>query len=170
MERLVLLVSSLREESKAAHYLLKKYRLLLGSTRLVMERRIPEQVTKTKVRNTCDKATIAGMVAEQNRLEQMYSPHKVPADGDERVRGSLCLEVDLIGPRQERGYTTGSLRSIAGFRTNLGPISFPKGPLKGYILDRTILGSCLPLLRVRGGEEQGDLGERDDGEGEGKRK
>ena len=49
------------------------------------------------------------MVAELNRLEQMYSPHKVPADGKERVRGSLCLEVELIGPRREQECTQDSL-------------------------------------------------------------
>ena len=71
MERLLLLVSALKEETKAAHQLLKAYRQMLCSTRQVMERRLPLRVTKAKVRNTCDTATIAGMVAELNRLEQM---------------------------------------------------------------------------------------------------
>ena len=59
MERLVLLVSALREENKVAHQLLGTYRLLLSSTRKVMERRVPAHVTKARLRNTCDKATIA---------------------------------------------------------------------------------------------------------------
>ena len=71
-----------------------------------MERRIPAHTTKVKVRNTCDKATIVIMVAE------LDSPHKVPADKDDRVHGlSPTEQADLLGPRQERGCTTGSLHA-----------------------------------------------------------
>ena len=108
MERLVLLVSALEEENKAAHQLLEAYRQILSSTRHVMERRLPLRVTEARVRNTCDKATIAIMVAELTKLERMYSPHMA---GEDRVRGSLCDEVDVLRLGQERGYTTGSLRA-----------------------------------------------------------
>ena len=111
MEQMVLLVSTLRKESMVAHQLLESYRLLLASTKLIMERRIPASTTKVKVRNTCDKAAIAGMVAELTKLERLYSPHKVPTEGDERVRGSLCDEVDVLRLGQERGCTQGSLRT-----------------------------------------------------------
>ena len=108
MEQLVLLVSTLRKESMVAHQLLQSYRLLLGSTKLIMERRIPACTTKVKVRNTCDKAAIAGMVAELTKLERLYSPHKVPTEGDDRVRGSLCDEVDVPRLGQGRVCTQGS--------------------------------------------------------------
>ena len=254
--QLLLLVSSLREESTAAHNLLEKYRLLLVSTRLVMERRIPERVTRAKVINTHDKAAIEVIVAEVNRLEKLYSPHMVPADGDGRVQGPPCVDKDVRGPEGDRGRDDGPLRvddgngrvqgsfrgdegdvlrlrrerghkngspypaidwdnlakvsfshgslglqlpqttslpviackpgptqdaelentynptggkytpppaphltttnpfgQIEGFRTNLGPISFPKGPVKGYILDqdhRWVLHATPPGVRRRG--------------------
>ena len=111
--QLLLLVSSLREESKAAHNLLKKYRLLLGSTKLVMERRIPERVTRAKVINTHDKATIEVIVAELDKLERLYSPHKVPDDGEDRVQGSLRDKAVIPGLGEERGRTSGSLPAKA---------------------------------------------------------
>ena len=133
MERLLLLVSALREENEAAHQLLRRHRLLLSSTKLIMERRIPANKTKVKVRNTCDKAAIIGVVAELTKLERLYSPHKVPTEGDDRVRGSLCnvvdvptleqgrectegflrAETDVRGPEEERGRIDGSLRDKA---------------------------------------------------------
>ena len=196
-----------------------------------MERRIPGHVTKAKVTNTCDKATIAVMVAKLDKLEKIYSPHKAPTDAEERVRGlSPAEQVDVLGPGQERGRTHGSLRVeerscpppypavdwdnvarlsvvrgslglslphpiqlpvyacdpgpdhpcnqtynpvacggrytpppahatrepfgyIEGFRTNLGPVSFPRGPVKGYIWDREhhwVLHACPPGQRRRG--------------------
>ena len=243
MERLVLLVSALREENKAAHQLLGAYRQMLSSTRHVMERRLPLRVTKARLTNTCDKATIAVMVAELDKLEKIYSPHKVPTDVEERTHGSLRAEVDVLRPEEERGRTYGSLRAevdglgpgqerqveerscphpypavdwdslarlsvsrgslglslprpdtlpvlacdpgpdhpcnqtynpvacggrytpppahatrdqfgyIEGFRTNLGPVSFPRGPVKGYIWDQEhswILHAC-PLGQRRRG-------------------
>ena len=113
MERLLLLVSALRKESMVAHQLLESYRLLLGTTRHVMARRLPLHVQKARLIKSRDKATIASMVAKLDKLEEKYSPHKVPADGDERVHGSLRDAVDLIGPRQKQGCTTGSPRAKA---------------------------------------------------------
>ena len=43
--------------------------------------------------------------------------------------------------------------AIMGFRTSLGPISFPKGPVKGYILDEDhfwVLHATPPGVRRRG--------------------
>ena len=43
--------------------------------------------------------------------------------------------------------------SIAGFLTNLGPVSFPKGPVKGYILNENhtwVLHATPPGQRRRG--------------------
>ena len=112
MERLVLLVSALREENKVAHQLLGTYRLLLSSTRKVMERRVPAHVTKARLRNTCDKATIAVMVAELDKLEKLYSPHKAPTEEERgHTHGSLRAKVDVLGPEEERGCTYGSLRA-----------------------------------------------------------
>ena len=249
MERLVLLVSALRRENEVAHQLLGSYRRLFSSTREVLNRRLPLHVTKARLTNTCDKATIAVMVAKLDKLEKIYSPHKAPTDAEERVRGlspaeqvdvlgpgqergrthgSLRVEEDVLGPGQERGRTHGSLRVeerscpppypavdgdnvarlsvvrgslglslphptslpvlacdpgpnyprnqtynpmggrytpptahatrepfglIEGFRTNLGPVSFPRGPVKGYIWDREhswVLHACPPGLRRRG--------------------
>ena len=87
MERLVLLVSALRRENEVAHQLLGSYRRLFSSTREVLNRRLPLHVTKARLTNTCDKATIAVMVAKLDKLEEIYSPHKAPADAEERVRG-----------------------------------------------------------------------------------
>ena len=109
MERLLLLLSALREENEAAHLLLRKHRLLLSSTKLIMERRIPASKTRVKVRNTCDKATIKVIVAELDKLERIYSPHMTPAGNDGRVRGSLCAQADIPGLGEERGRTSGSL-------------------------------------------------------------
>ena len=157
--RLVTLVSALRRENKVANRLLRNYRQLLRSTRQVMERRLPLKATKGRLINTCDKATIEVMVAELDKLEKLYSPHMAPA-GEERVRGSLRAKADVPGPEEERVCTTGSLRAkadvpgpaeerggtqgslraaeepfgyIEGFRTNLGPVTFLRGPVKGYI-------------------------------------
>ena len=47
---------------------------------------------------------------------------------------------------------------IQGFRTNLGPISFPRGPVKGYIWDQEfswILHACPPGQRRRGARGSG---------------
>ena len=221
-----------------------------------MERRIPERVTRAKVINTHDKATIEVIVAELDKLERLYSPHKVPDDGEDRVQGSLRDKAVIPGLGEERGHNNGSLRvddgdgrvqgslrgdegdvlrlrrerghtngspypaidwdnlarvsfshgslglqlprttglpvlacepgpthdaementynpmggkytpppdrhwttttpfgQIDGFRTNLGPISFPKGPVKGYILDqdhRWVLHATPPGVRRRG--------------------
>ena len=117
MERLVLLMSALEEENKAAHQLLEAYRQILSSTRHVMERRLPLRVTEARLRNTCDKATTAVMVAELTKLERMYSPHMAEVDvlrpEEERGRtyGSLRAKVDVLGPEEERGCTYGSLRA-----------------------------------------------------------
>ena len=111
MERLLLLVSSLRRENEMAHQLLSSYRQLFSSTREVLNRRLPLHKTKAKVTNTCDKAAIMVMVAELDKLERLYSPHKVPTEGDERVRGSLCDEVDVPGLGQEGVCTQGSFRT-----------------------------------------------------------
>ena len=111
VERLVAMVSALKRENEVAHHLLESYRLLLGSTRHVMAKRLPLHVQKARLTNSCDKATIAVMVAKLDRLEEKYSPHKVPADPEERVRGlSPAEQVDVLGPGQERGRTHGSLR------------------------------------------------------------
>ena len=110
MERLVLLVSALREENEAAHLLLRRHRLLLSSTKKIMEKRIPAHITKAKVKNTCDKAAIILMVAELDKLEQIYSPHMVLADDEDHVRGSLCEEA-VLGPQGERGRNDGPLRA-----------------------------------------------------------
>ena len=246
MERLLLLVSALRRESEMAHQLLSSYRQLFSSTREVLNRRLPLHVTKAKVTNTCDKATIAVMVAKLDKLEKIYSPHKAPTDAEERVRGlspaeqvdvlgpgqergrthgSLRVEEDVLGPGQERGRTHGSLRVeerscpppypavdwdnvarlsvvrgslglslphitnlpvlacdpgpnhppnqtynpvggkytpptkgdpfglIEGFLTNLGPVSFPRGPIKGYVWDQDnswVLHACPPGPKRRG--------------------
>ena len=92
--------------------MLETYRQLLSSTRHVMEKRLPLHVTKARLTNTCDKATIAVMVAELDKLEKLYSPHMAPAGKEERVRGlSPAEQVELIGPREERGCTYGSLRA-----------------------------------------------------------
>ena len=206
-----------------------------------MEKRLPLHVTKARLTNTCDKATIAVMVAELDKLEKIYTPHKALADKGERVRGlSPAEQADLLGPGQERGRTNGSLHAevdvlglgqergrtngspypavdwdslarlsvsrgslglslprpdalpvlacdpgpdhpcnqtynpvacggrytpppahatrepfgyIEGFRTNLGPVSFPRGPVKGYIWDREhhwVLHACPPGQRRRG--------------------
>merc|ERR1711888_578327 len=78
----------------------------------MMERRLPLKKTKARLTNTCDKATIATMVAELDKLEKIYSPHKAPADKEERVQGlSPAEQVDLIGPGQKQGCTTGSLHA-----------------------------------------------------------
>ena len=67
-----------------------------------MERRLPLRLTKARLTNTCDKATIAVMVAELDKLEKIYSPHKAPADTEERVRGlSPAEQVDVLRPGQE---------------------------------------------------------------------
>ena len=107
--RLTTLVSALREENEAAHQLLRRHRLFLISTKKIMERRIPAHITKAKVRNTCDKATIKVIVAELDKLERIYSPHMTPAGNDGRVRGSLCAQADIPGLGEERGRTSGSL-------------------------------------------------------------
>ena len=49
------------------------------------------------------------MVAELDKLEQIYSPHMTPAGNDGRVRGSLCAQADKPGLGEERGRTSGSL-------------------------------------------------------------
>ena len=78
-----------------------------------MERRLPLKATKGRLINTCDKATIEVMVAELDKLEKLYSPHMAPA-GEERVRGlSPAEQAELLGPGQERGCTSGSLRAKA---------------------------------------------------------
>ena len=48
------------------------------------------------------------MVAELDKLEQIYSPHMVLADEDDHVRGSLRDEVDVLRPGEERGRNHGS--------------------------------------------------------------
>ena len=239
--RLLLLVSALRKESMVAHQLLQSYRLLLGTTRNVMVRRLPLRTTKRRLLNTTDKAAMETMVAELDRLERLYSPHMVPTEGDERVRGSLCAEEAVPRLGQGRDCTQGSLHTaevelprlgqggghtngsnypsvdwdnvarlsmsiggfgltmprsealpvyacdpgpdhpcnqtynpvacggrytpppahatreqfgyIEGFRTNLGPVSFPRGPVKGYIWDREhswVIHACPPGQRRRG--------------------
>jgi len=136
--RLTTLVSTLREESQAAHNLLKKYRLLLVSTRLVMERRIPERVTRAKVINTHDKATIEMIVAELDKMERLYSPHIVPDDGNGRVRGSPRDETAVPRPGKERGRNQGPLcvdkdvRGPEGDRgRNQGPLRVDEGRVQG---------------------------------------
>ena len=102
VERLTTVVNALREENRVAHQLLESYRLLLGSTRHVMARRLPLHVQKARLTNTRDKATIAVMVAKLDKLEEIYSPHKAPADAEERVRGlSFAEQADVLGPGQE---------------------------------------------------------------------
>ena len=48
------------------------------------------------------------MVAELDKLEQIYSPHMVLADDEDHVQGSLCEEVDVLRPEEERGRNHGS--------------------------------------------------------------
>ena len=241
--RLLLLVSALRKESTVAQQLIESYRLLLGTTRHVMARRLPLQVQKVRLIKSRDKATIASMVAKLDKLEEIYSPDKAHPYNEERVRGLFCAKADVLGPAEERGHTYGSFRAeveerscplpypavdwdniarlsasrgsisltlphpiglpvhacepgpllatsrddvklksrtynpmggkytppssshpfgqIDGFRTNLGPISFPKGPVKGYILEpvyddqgllrhRWVLHATPPGVRRRG--------------------
>ena len=62
MDRLLLLVTALRKESMVANQLLQSYRLLLGTTRDVMARRLPLQVQKARLIKSRDKATITSMV------------------------------------------------------------------------------------------------------------
>ena len=112
--RLTTLVSALREENEAAHQLLRRHRLLLSSTKLIMERRIPASKTRVKVRNTCDKATIKVIVAELDKLERTYSPHMTPAGNDGRGQSSLCAQEDIPGLGEERGRTSGSLPTKPG--------------------------------------------------------
>ena len=95
-----------------AHQLLQSYRLLLGTTRDVMARRLPQQVRKARLIKSRDKATIGFMVAKLDKLEETYSPHKAPAAKDERVRGlSPAEQAELLGPGQQGGCTTGSLQA-----------------------------------------------------------
>ena len=77
-EQLLLLVSALREENKVAHQLLESYRLLLGTTRHVMARRLPIQVQKVRLIKARDKDTIASMVSKLDKLQEEYYPHMAP--------------------------------------------------------------------------------------------
>ena len=155
--QLRLLVSTLREESQAAHNLLKKYRLLLVSTRLVMEKRIPKRVTRAKVINTHDKATIEVIVAELDKLERLYSPHKVPDDGEDRVQGSLRDKAVIPGLGEERGRTSGSLPAKADVTRPEEERGRDDGPLRVDDGDGRVQGSLrgdegdvLRLRRERG--------------------
>ena len=111
--RLLLLVSALRKESTVAHQLLESYRLLLGTTRHVMARRLPLQVQKVRLIKSRDKATIASMVAKLDKLEEIYSPDKAHPYNGEHVRGLSRAKADVLGPTEERECTTGSLRAKA---------------------------------------------------------
>ena len=151
--RLLLLVSALRKESMVAHQLLESYRLLLGKTRHVMGRRLLLKATKGRLVNTCDKATIEGMVAELDKLEKLYSPHMAPNDEDGRVRGSLRDEVDVLKPGEERGRNHGPLCADTDVR---GPKA-ERGRNDGSLHDKADA--------PRPEEEQEDL-EDDEGEEE----
>ena len=85
IDRLVILVSTLKRESEVAHQLLETYRQLLSSTRHVMNRRLPLHVSKAKLVNARDKAAIADMVAKIDKLQMVYSPHKVNGDAEKPV-------------------------------------------------------------------------------------
>ena len=61
----------------------------------------------------------------------------------------------------EKNATQAPFGAIMGFQTNLGPISFPKGPVKGYVRDpfyvdgyglqhRWVLHATPPGVRRRG--------------------
>ena len=82
--------------------MLATYRRLLSSTREVMTRRLPLHVTKARLTNSHDKATIAVMVAKLDKLEKIYSPHNVNGSAEEPVRSlSDAEQVEVLGPGQE---------------------------------------------------------------------
>ena len=109
-----------------------------------MERRIPERVTRAKVINTHDKATIEVIVAELDKLERLYSPHKVPDDGEDRVQGSLRDKAVIPGLGEERGRSNGSLR----VKADVPGLGEERGRNDGSL--RGDEGDVLRLRRERG--------------------
>ena len=79
---------------------------------------------------------------------------------NENLHGDICHTAlktynPMDGPYTllEKGATHAPFGAISGFRTSLGPISFPKGPVKGYILDEDhfwVLHATPPGVRRRG--------------------
>ena len=59
--------------------MLGNYRKLLGSMRMLKERRIKLVTGTRKLEHKSDEAAIAAMVAQLDQLEAQYSPHKVTA-------------------------------------------------------------------------------------------
>ena len=111
----------------------------------------------------CEPATFVNTHAGElkywglSRVEKDYN--MTVAQLEEKAEEEQAAAIKTYNPMGDR-YTpppdqdsSAPFGHIDGFRTNLGPISFPKGPVKGYIFDKDhswVLFATSPGQRRRG--------------------